>query len=59
VLSVSDAGATSGWTSFSRTFTGSYAGQTVRIRLRSTNDSSSATSFYFDTLALQATVSCP
>ena len=32
-----------------------YAGQTVRVRLTSSNDRSAATSFYFDTLALNAT----
>jgi hypothetical protein len=37
-------------------FASSHAGQTVVIRFRSTNDFSLETSFFYDTLALDATV---
>jgi hypothetical protein len=43
------------WTALSKTFTGNYSGQTVRLRFTSTNDVITATSFYFDTIALTAT----
>ena len=43
-----------GWVPISHTFTSNVAGQTVRLRFTSTNDEVFATSFYFDTLALQA-----
>jgi hypothetical protein len=56
VLNVSDVDATTSWTPFQRIFGQPYAGQTVRVRVRSTNDGSYATSFYFDSLALEATV---
>jgi hypothetical protein len=44
------------WTAFDVVTTSPYAGQTVRLRSRSTNDFSLATSFYFDTVFLEATV---
>ncbi|HVV84704.1 MAG TPA: hypothetical protein VHE35_16680 [Kofleriaceae bacterium] len=56
VLSVDDDGATTGWTSFQRLFSQSYAGQTVRVRLQSHNDDTDVTSFFYDSLALEATV---
>ena len=43
------------WVPISATFPTPYAGQTVRVRMTSSNDRSGATSFYFDTLALNAT----
>lgn len=46
------------WTSFSHTFTQIPAGQTVRLRITSTNDISNVTNFFFDTLSLKAT-HCP
>lgn len=55
-LSVDDDGATTGWTPFSRIFANPRAGQTVRIRIDSHNDDSDVTSFFYDTLALEATV---
>ena len=58
VAALDNAHATTGWTSFTKTFTQNIAGMTVRVRLSSTNDILNATSFYFDTLALNATV-CP
>ena len=56
VLAVSDVNATTAWTSFNRSFAQPYAGQTVRLRIASSNDGSYATSFFFDSLALDATV---
>ena len=58
VLAVSERNETTAWTAFSKTFTGAYAGQTVRLRFRATTDASDLTAFYFDSLALDAT-SCP
>ena len=58
VRSVSNLTATTAWTAISHTFTQNLAGQTVRLRMTSTNDFLNATSFYFDTLALTAT-HCP
>ena len=48
--------AVSAWTAISHPIAANVAGQTVRIKLRSTNDYLNASSFYFDTLALTATV---
>lgn len=47
------------WTAFNHTFTQNLSGQTVRLRITSTNDPAYTTSFYFDTLALTATHGCP
>jgi len=59
VLTASNLTPTTVWTAFQRTFTSPYAGQAVRLRFRSTNDVSDETSFYFDTIVLEATVGCP
>jgi hypothetical protein len=50
--------ATTGWTSFEYTLaTGALqAGKTLTLRLTSTNSAQYATSFYYDSLALEATV---
>jgi hypothetical protein len=48
----------SSWTAFSHAFTAIPAGQTVRLRITSTNDISNATNFFYDTLSLKAT-HCP
>jgi hypothetical protein len=58
VRAVSNLTPTTSWTAISHTFTQSLAGQTVRIRMTSTNDFLNPTSFYFDTLSLLAT-HCP
>ena len=58
VLSLSNLTTTSNWTAFSHAFTASVAGQTVRVRLTSTNDASNSTGFVFDTFSLEAT-HCP
>jgi hypothetical protein len=59
ILTMGNPTPTTAWTQFQRTFTGNYAGQAVRLRFRSTNDFLDPTSFYFDTLVLEATVACP
>ncbi len=56
VMSLSNAAPTAAWTPFNVQFGSPYAGQTVRLRFRTTNDDSFATSFYFDSLFLEATV---
>lgn len=55
VIQLTNLTPTTAWTSMSRTFSGNYSGQTVRLRFTTTNDVINATSFYFDTLALTAT----
>lgn len=56
IKTFSNAAPTTAWTAFSKTFTSNVAGMTVRLRLTSTNDILNATSFYFDTFAVNATV---
>lgn len=58
VMTISNVGATTtaSWRPFQSTFSMPYAGQTVRLHFRATTDSSLATSFFFDTLVLEATV---
>lgn len=58
IAAFDNAHATTGWTPFNKTFAQAIAGTTVRLRMTSTNDILNETSFYFDTLALTATV-CP
>ena len=55
-MSLTNQGALTAWTNFTFTFATPHAGQTVKIRFRSTNDLSLETSFFFDSLALDATV---
>jgi hypothetical protein len=49
---------TTTWTAINHTFTNVSAGQTVRLFFTTSNDVTNATSFYFDSLSLQATA-CP
>lgn len=56
VLAVDDDDGTAAWTPFQRIFTQTYAGQTVRVRIRSHNDESDVSSFFYDTFFLEATV---
>lgn len=56
IMAFDNAHATTGWTVFSKTFTQNVAGMTVRVKMTTSNDFSSATSFYFDTLVLNGTV---
>jgi hypothetical protein len=46
------------WTAINHTFGGNLSGQTVRLRVTSSNDDSFVTNFFFDTLSLKAT-HCP
>ncbi len=55
IKALDDNGATTAWTAFTKTFTGAYSGQTVRVRLSTASDSYDPTSFFFDTLELDAT----
>jgi hypothetical protein len=56
VMALSNVTTTATWTAFQLTFTSPQAGQTVRLNFRAASDSSFATSCYFDSLALEATV---
>lgn len=56
IAAFDNAHTTTGWTAFDKTFTQNIAGMTVRVKMSSSNDFSAATAFYFDTLALNATV---
>jgi hypothetical protein len=56
LASLDNAHPASTWTTISHPIAASIAGQTVRLKLSSTNDVLNASSFYFDTLALTATV---
>lgn len=47
---------TTAWTAIDHVITQSMANQTIRIRITTTNDVVNPTSFYFDTLALTATI---
>ena len=58
VLSVSNQTSQGPWAPFSHTFAQGLSGQTVRLRISSTNDAAYPTSFYFDSLALTATHGC-
>lgn len=55
IKALDDNGATTAWTAFNKVFTGSYSGMTVRLRFSTASDSLDPTSFFFDTLALDAT----
>jgi hypothetical protein len=58
VLSLSNRSETTAWQAFDHTFVQNLSGQTVRLRMTTSNDISNATSFWFDTLSLVAT-HCP
>jgi hypothetical protein len=55
VISLTNVGTVGTWTPASKTFTGNYSGQTVRLRFTSTNSASNHSNFFFDTIALTAT----
>ncbi len=59
VQTLSNAGPTTTWVALNYSFAAPRAGQTVRLRFRSANDFSNETSFFWDTLALEATLACP
>ena len=58
VNSFSNVTPTTAWTQINFTVPQNLSGQTIRLRMTSSNDFLNATSFYFDTLALNAT-HCP
>jgi hypothetical protein len=47
---------TSSWTPFTIDAVGNYAGQTIRLEFRSTNDNAFPTNFFIDSVVLDATV---
>ena len=55
VLSLDNAAATTAWTAIDFAFPTVHAGQTVRLRLASSSDTSGVTNFFFDSLDLVAT----
>ena len=55
-LAKTNSNATTAWTAFQFTFATPHAGETVRLRLSTASDSTDSTSFFFDSLALTATV---
>lgn len=58
VRSLSNLTPTTTWTMVTHTFAPNLAGQTIRVRMTSSNDFFRPTSFYFDTLSLRA-LHCP
>lgn len=56
VLALDNLSATTAWTPFSKTFANAYAGQTIRILMKSSGDTTNVTNFFFDSLSLKATV---
>jgi hypothetical protein len=56
VLAVTNETFSVGWNAIDHTFAAAHAGETVRLRLTSTNDMINETSFFFDTLSVTATV---
>jgi hypothetical protein len=58
VLSLSNLTPKTAWTTFAHAFSQDLSGQTVRIRITSTNDDVDVTSFFFDSLSLLATRGC-
>jgi hypothetical protein len=56
IQALTNATATTAWTAINHPITANVKGTTVRLRMRTTNDILNATSFYFDTMVLNATV---
>jgi hypothetical protein len=54
-IALSNATPVATWTVLDKVFGGNLSGQTIRLRLTSSNDDSFNTNFFFDTLALTAT----
>lgn len=54
-LALDNTQATTSWMPFSYPVTSNVAGQTIRLRFVTTNNSTKPTSFYFDTVSLKAT----
>lgn len=58
VLSLSNLTAKTAWTTFAHAFSQDLSGQTIRIKITSTNDDLDPTSFFFDSMSLLATRGC-
>ena len=58
-VTVTNLTASATYASWLKTFATPHAGETVKVRLRSTTDVSQTTNFFYDSLALEATTSCP
>jgi len=58
-LSNLDAGAICSWAPFTMALAAPHAGQPVQLEFHATADSATVTSFYFDSLRLDANVTCP
>ncbi len=56
IQAFTNAAPTTTWTAINKTITANVKGTTVRLRMTSSNDFTAATAFYFDTMALNATV---
>jgi hypothetical protein len=59
ILALSNLTPQTAWMPFEFTVAQNLSGQTVRLRVTSSNDGAYPTSFFFDTLALTATHGCP
>ena len=55
-IEIDNTDATTAWTALAFTFSAPHAGQTVRLRLSTASDTTDVTSFFFDSLELNATV---
>lgn len=55
-FAVDNNGATTAWTPLAFNFSTAHAGETVRLRLSTTSDTTDSTSFFFDSLSMSATV---
>jgi hypothetical protein len=58
VLALDNTQPTTAWMPFTHAVTSSMGGRTIRVHFATTNNSTKATSFYFDTVSLSASV-CP
>jgi len=56
ILSLTNETYSIGWNAIDHAFAAPHAGETVRVRMTSTNDVYYATSFFFDTLSITATI---
>jgi hypothetical protein len=59
VMALSNLTPKTGWTSFEVTLPPGLSGQTIRVRVTSSNDFVDFTSFFFDSFAIVATHGCP
>ena len=59
VIALTNLTPTTTWTAINHPVTAAVAGMTIRLRMTSSNDFTSASSFYFDSLGLMATFCGP